>query len=313
MSNSGEKISVQQISENLETLRKLRSWIDELLKLVPNWMDIDSFEEIAPEEKKNRAMFLAMRVFGSSKASWNAVPAAIPVESTDQENIAWYKNEFPSIHEKTRDLVMHKLLLSWDEEEDVSARATIAGSEKKIKFAFQQIAHFANQHLNQFLHPFDWEAYEHHVEHMNAPLCQIIIDMPYFRPDEWFENGGFPPVTFNAKLENIPGNIRQRIQEIRDSFIFGNWAAVIALSRCLLEYAFEEKALAFKIPKENSLSAFIPHFGKHFRELEAGMWRIQKAGNHVMHVKPNPPPLDKEHAKKCVDDITEIVSALYSE
>ena len=43
------------------------------------------------------------------------------------------------------------------------------------------------------------------------------------------------------KIEQIPTRIRQRIDEIHRSFIFSNWMSVIALSRCLLEYAIIDR------------------------------------------------------------------------
>ncbi|MDA8031115.1 MAG: hypothetical protein MPJ22_06280 [Pirellulales bacterium] len=300
------------MSNHIKEIRKLaeiRRPVDKLRALVPNWMDIDSLEEIHSAEKKESALSLVVEICGNPKVNLAALESPISVKPEDQKNFVWYKNDYPSAHDKAIYLLRRKFLTSWDGIDDVLEHTTTSGSEETIKAAFFKTADF----VDQFLHGIDDEECQYLVEEegMDVSSCKAIIEARYFQPDKWYENSQFFPVTVTTDLQKMPKGVRQRIAEIHRSFIFGNWMAVIALSRCLLEYAFTDKALDFKIPKHNGLADFIPDFSKRFRELEAGMKRIQKVGNHVMHVKSHPIPLDKKRAKKCVDDIVEIIGALY--
>ena len=320
MKNSDKEIRSQKVSKELAKLRQLREFANELFALVPNLMDIGSLKEIASEEERKRALSLSIRVSASSGAYWDSLPSMIPANAEEQENIDWYENVLPSVREKTRYLMTREIAPNPDGTAYVPARAATAGPGKKFKTAFSKVADFVYEYLDSL----DGDEFEYLVdeEGMSAVLCQVIIEMPYFKPDEWFANGGFAPVTFNPKLQNIPKHVRQRVEEIRHSFIFGNWAAVIALSRCLLEYALvERKHLKIKVYKDQNktrvqpLEKLIAGAKKTYPELGEDMHRIQDAGNGVMHpaggnIKQFPP--NKNSAKKCVAGITKIVSILYS-
>ena len=317
MNNSSEKIHIQKASEKLAQIRQP---VGELLALVPNLIDIDSIKEIGSKEKSERALSLAIRICGSPSINLAALPSMISVKEKDRENFDWYKNKFPVIRKKAIYLMKRALLPSWDGVERAPDRTVTTNAGKKIKLAFSNIADFAEQYLDGL----DGEEFERVVEEygMDAGICKFIIDLPYFQPDEWFENGKFSPITITKDLKKVPIRIRQRVEEIRHSFIFGNWIAVIALSRCLLEYALVERKHVLKIEayrdkektRVRALANLIEDAGKTLPELEGNMSRVKDAGNDIMHPsKTMPFPPNKNAAKKCIDDIAKIIGVLYSE
>ena len=169
-----------------------------------------------------------------------------------------------------------------------------------------------------------------------------LLDKDYFAPGDWYENEKeLSPVIVAHPLKHIPLDIKNRVSEIYRSFIFGNWMAVIALSRSLLEYAIfyqhsllgiEEKDL-YKNPhgeegrkKRKELRSLGGRDGLIVRvkrqpdELVDSMWRINNEANDVLHTQiPSDGPFGnlrgfptkKPVAKKCIDDIVKVVSALY--
>lgn len=172
-------------------------------------------------------------------------------------------------------------------------------------------------------------------EHASAEVNKIV-DSSYFTPGAWRENQKelFPIIHHTKKLQP---HIQTRINEIYRSFIFGNWLAVIALSRSLLEYVLIDKretlgepGAPVEVRNENghtkSLGELIDLAGKNFPELKHRMFLIKKHGNEVLHpphhnvgysnskvvnLKSWVPPR-REKAKICIDEISKIISDLYS-
>jgi len=203
----------------------------------------------------------------------------------------------------------------------------VSASEKKqdVKNVFEQVGEAAENYVDGMSD--DPELQKLWVERTDLPRYEKIIDKPYFNPGDWVENQKdlFPIVS--RDLKKIPARILLRVHEIYNSYIFGNWLAVIALSRSLLEYAiFDQKSL-LKIKnlydekgRSRHLWELIADVKGPYMELTACMTCIRKAANVVMHA-PSPSdspyenivgfPSKKPDAKKCVENILKIISALY--
>ena len=104
--------------------------------------------------------------------------------------------------------------------------------------------------------------------------------------------------------------------------------SVIALSRCLLEYAIIDRksCLGLEIYRDEdnqwrkTLACLVADVKENRPDLantlEDSMERIIEAGNSVMHPSPQGKiskfPPGKAAAKNCIDDIVKIISTLYS-
>lgn len=322
MSNSSEDRRIQKAVKKLAEIRHL---VDELLVLVPNLMDISTLKEIDLDEKREVALSLVLRICGSSGVNLAALPSLISVNAKDRENFDWYKNTHPRILQKASFLMKRHFLTHWNEADAASTSTVVPGSGERIKAAFSKIADFANEYLDGL----DGDEFDRHVEDdgMNALVCKEIISRPYFEPDAWEENETFP-IVVTQSLGEMPQHIRQRINEIQRSFIFGNWMAVVALSRCLLEYALIENADTLNIAAyaegkalPRRLCCLIEDAKKTFPALAESMDSIREQGNHIMHVMHRaggatnvaPLPTRKNVAEMCFKDIATIISTLYNE
>ncbi len=158
----------------------------------------------------------------------------------------------------------------------------------------------------------------------NISRCIEIINKPYFNIDDWDNNEmDLSPVVVTEEINRIPTHIQKRNYEIYHSFIFGNWMSVIALSRCLLEYALIhrksllEKRLNRKIEikdhkgRTKRIGELAEIATESFPELGESMENVIAYGNYVMHPLRRTIP-DKNLAKHCIDEINKIIGTLYS-
>ena len=164
-----------------------------------------------------------------------------------------------------------------------------------------------------------------------------ILGKHFFKPDAWIENEDECTPFFVAT--EVPPHVRCRISEIRNSFIFGNWMSVIALSRCLLEYAIIDRKDVLKLDekwgvgedngKTTPLIDLIEITCTVTPELKSGMHLIRQKANEIMHPSPNKylgtniknfkedpsqkdKDKDKDNAKRCIEEISKIIAALYA-
>ncbi len=177
---------------------------------------------------------------------------------------------------------------------------------------------------------------KHYKDNMDSFLADVdkIMRKSYFRPDDWENNEkDLSPIIVTEEMNRIPTHIQKRIHEIYHSFIFGNWMSVIALSRCLLEYALIDRKDSLKIEVYNNddtkpLVELAKLASESSPTLKDSMHQIRKYGNEILH-----PPFDnasdknqvsdlgkmralippgKDTAKKCIKEINKIISTLYS-
>ena len=174
-----------------------------------------------------------------------------------------------------------------------------------------------------------WEEDRESWESNGLDLSDVenIVRKPYFNPDDWVDNENeLPPIVITREIKQIPKRILERVNEIYRSFIFGNWMSVIALSRCLLEYAIIDRKSFLEIEiyldkdkkriKRLSDLASDVYAKAPFSAWKKNMENIIDAGNKVMHPSPRGNiskfPPGKKDAKRCVDSITKIIEDLYS-
>ena len=157
----------------------------------------------------------------------------------------------------------------------------------------------------------------HHTGLMS--VFSNLLDKDYFAPGDWYENEKeLSPVIVAHPMKNIPTRIQDRVREILRSFVFGHWLSVFALSRCLLEYALIHRKSLFskRLDKEvemrgKKISQLTSIAAEAFPELKESMELVTDYGNRVMH-EGGEFIRSKSQAKKCIDEISKIISTLYS-
>ena len=148
-----------------------------------------------------------------------------------------------------------------------------------------------------------------------------ILGARYFRPDDWLENMSEPEyesfIIPESDIPRLPPGIRDRMDEIHKSFFFGNWIAVVALSRCLMEYAvadcfgdapeYKEKAGTDRSPPMREMIRIASKCAS-----EDDMNGVRDFGDRVMHPKKGAgSAISKEDAAKCFRLIRKVIRALY--
>ena len=318
MNNSSENNHIQSI---ITKLKALRQKIDEITEFLPQWMSIDSLDEINPEEKREKAFQLIFHTFFLSELEVD-MPGQLPslISVKDREIFDWYKTTYPPAKKKLFHLAEKKMLPGLRKIQDAIERDP-PGPGDGIKNAFAGVIDFAQNYLtNCSSDEFD-QLIDEFEGLEDSYTCKRVIEKPYFEPDAWRSNELFPFVVTRS-LEKIPSRIHHRIREMQRSFVFGNWMSAIAMSRCLLEYVLVERKHIFKMDaytdekktQVRPLSHLIADATKIRPELGEFMTRIQKAGNDVMHPprqKVSRLPSTKNEAKECIESISEIIGALY--
>ena len=141
-----------------------------------------------------------------------------------------------------------------------------------------------------------------------------LLESPHFEPDAWLEN--MSEIDSFVVPDDIPPQVKGRMWEIHSCFFFGNWIAVVALSRCLLEYViahrFQDTQEYKKLGGSPKLGDLIEKVvGKHAPQVDRRqMTDIKDSGNRIMHPKGCPDDFE-DSAKNCFSRITKVVRELY--
>ena len=327
MSKSDEEKRIQQIILNLEVNRKR---VEKLRALVPNLESLSSIDEISSEEGKKLFHLTALALIVSFEGEFE-VSAHVPPMFTakkDKEIFEWRDEKLVPIYKKMRGLIL--------------GANEVPDHGNRIQTAFVTLLKFMKYMKDH--HDFQLDERGGYVF-----MWERIIDWQYFQPDAWDRNErALAPIVIKRDIGKIPEHIRERVTEIYRSFIFGNWMAAIALSRCLLEYAIVEQGDVLDIDvyetrKKKWVRRFVDFIKrvalgevptdekKRVRRLVdlikdvkkthpelvalvASMHQIREAGNRVMH----PPKKNEERklpgeddAEKCYMNIRKIISELY--
>ena len=299
MSKSEEEIRIKQISECLKVIRKR---VEVLLARVP-LMRLNSIDEISSEEDKRLFLLTAAAVIVDFEAveEVKAHLSSMISPEKDGEIFEWRDKKLVPIHNKMRELVR--------------GTSEVPDHGNRIQAAFATLLKFMKYMKDH--HDFELDERGGYLL-----MWERIIDWPYFQPDAWDRNERalFPVVT-KRDVGKIPEHIRERVAEIYRSFVFGNWMAAIALSRCLLEYAIVEQRDVLGIEVYTAkkkwvrrLSELIEDVGKIRPKLLPHMEQIKGAGDSVMHPpeeNAEPKLLGEDDAKKCFVNIREIIRDLY--
>lgn len=112
-----------------------------------------------------------------------------------------------------------------------------------------------------------------------------------FRPEDWKANRDALKPLLLKQHQYVSHEIRSLLMEVAHSFVLGQWAAVAALSRAVLERAvkfnwvylgFANKDASGKV-KYPGLDTMIDDVGKRFPELVGDMDLVRRYGNKVLH------------------------------
>ena len=152
-----------------------------------------------------------------------------------------------------------------------------------------------------------------------------ISESRYFAPDAWIQNLReleVHPIWIRGDSPQLSAHkhVLHRLEEIRRSYFFGNWLAVVALSRSLLESALIDKFGPEILNGENgnrrTLTEMVNMAANRIPDIEIqpDMGFIVADGNEVMHPRmSNIMPLErcKKNAQQCMRGIVRIISVLY--
>ena len=279
MNNSSE---IEQYQNLVGELKILRQKVEQMLVLMPDLPNMDSIVEVIKKGEERNALILLAKIFLLYDPYVNRIDLHAPITAAaDAEVFDWYNNSYVPMYEK------------------------MAGLLRKF--------------ILDALQPLDYP----------LALCvgEIIKTAFDHAP---FKKNKLLAIEVSLNLETIPSDILQRVNEIYQSFASHSWVAVIALSRCLLEYVLVARQKFFNITvysdkfnkkrkkyEKRSISHWIEDVEKNRPDLDLGenMTRINDAGNVIMHPeheKSDCYPPEKSTAKKCIEDITKIISIAYS-
>lgn len=112
-----------------------------------------------------------------------------------------------------------------------------------------------------------------------------------FQPDDWKANRDALRPLLLKQPHHVRHEIRSLLIDVAHAFVLGQWAAVSALSRALLEravkvnwvslgYAIKDGSGKVKYP---DLDTMIDDVGKHFPDLVGDMDRVRRHGNNILH------------------------------
>jgi hypothetical protein len=131
----------------------------------------------------------------------------------------------------------------------------------------------------------DWEIHDYYFREAIR-----LTSYKFFQPDSWIDNLRLlPPVVLARPQRNLKTNIRRRLNEVYRSFIFGNWMAVLALSRSLLEFVLKEHAATIGVElrghqgRPKGLDELKGQYVTKFPDLNDPFDLVQMMGNIVMH------------------------------
>jgi hypothetical protein len=126
----------------------------------------------------------------------------------------------------------------------------------------------------------------------------VVLGKDLFQPELWVARGRELSRVRLNRLDGLNQEGRQLLMEIYQSFIFGHWLSVAALSRALVEKVIKIRASALGIsltwpnqmtranrPSEKRLKDLIEDVSEEVPDLHEGLVTVQEAGNQALHAK----------------------------
>jgi hypothetical protein len=155
-----------------------------------------------------------------------------------------------------------------------------------------------------------------------------LVDMPWFRPDEWSRNFKLlQPVLIDRSPKVMRDHVHYRLTEIYRAFAFGLWMAAIALSRSLVEFSIKANASRIGISvtyegtggriEDKSLKWLGEDVANARPALAKPIEVVRNTGNRILHPKKHDviahPKVMHTEALECIRAAKLIVENLYSE
>ncbi|MDD9815321.1 MAG: hypothetical protein OXU31_04985 [Gammaproteobacteria bacterium] len=319
-----ERMRQELKSEPLQVLLAvLHQKFEQVLDLVPNLDRINDLSEI-PGEKSKVVKNLLWEI---------AIPDMLRLEEEMDGLISqgvlhkvkgpgafsYYMDVYKPRRKKTQQLLGFK-----------SADA-LARHENSIKSTLETVIETSDLYIDRL----DEELAESWKEWMsNMEGLDSVVGAFYFKPDEWHANSkDLTPIFVEYEPKKIPARIRDRIQEIHLSYIFGNWMAVAALCRSLLEFMILDCKSALGLQTGDlyqtedmkksrqllrPLGEIISRLTTISAATKSDMYYIIRRGNRIMHWPKSKwaniedlRSRQKADARECLARTAKIISALY--
>lgn len=304
----------------------LRQQFEEVLALVPKLNRINDLSEIPGEKSKvvkNKLWLIYL---------WDVLRLEEEMDSLISQDVlhkvkgAGAFNFYMDVY-KPHQKKIQQLLGIDDKSTDASAR-----HEGSIESTLKAVFDASSDHIDRL--EYDEELAKYWKEQTSRmEELETVVGAFYFKPDDWHANfKDLNPIFVEYEPRKIPARIRDRIQEIHLSYIFGNWMAVAALCRSLLEFMILDRMSALglqtgdlyqtedmkKSHQLRPLGEIISRLTNISATTKEDMSYIRWCGNRIMHwPKSKLANIEdfrlkqKAEAKECLAKTRKIISALY--
>lgn len=310
-----------------EMLAFLRQQFEKVLDLVPNLDQINDLSEIPGEKSKVVKNMLWLICLWDLLRLKEEMDSLISQDWLHKVKGAGAFDFYMDVYKPHRKKIQQLLGID-DKSTDASAR-----HESSIESTLETVFETSRLYIDRL--EYDEELAKSWKEQMGKmEELETVVGAFYFKPDDWHANfKDLNPIFVEYEPRKIPTRIRDRIQEIHLSYIFGNWMAVAALCRSLLEYMIldRESALGlqtgdlYQTEDMKKKSRQLRPLGKIISRLtnisaatKKDMSYIVRRGNRIMHwPKSELANIEdlrfkqKAEAKKCLAKTRKIISALY--
>lgn len=305
-----------------EMLAFLRQQFEKVLDLVPNLDQINDLSEIPGEKSKVVKNMLWLICLWDVLRLKEEMDSLISQDWLHKVKGAGAFDFYMDVYKPHRKKIQKLLGV---ESADAPAR-----HEDSIKSTLENVfetSHLYIDRLEDYLAE-NWKEMMSGMEDLDS-----VVGAFYFKPDDWHANfKDLNPIFVEYEPKKIPARIRDRIQEIHLSYIFGNWMAVAALCRSLLEYMILDRKSALGLQtgdiyqtEDMKKSRQLRPLGKIISRLtnisdatKEDMSYIVRRGNRIMHwPKSKLANIEdlrlkqKADAQKCLAKTRKIISALY--
>jgi hypothetical protein len=254
---------------------------------------------------------------------------SLPVAQLGPELWQFYEKEFLPNEEALHALYFHSLFAELDLSTVIEDLGTTSdgssGSEEMAETPERQVDAAFSMGMCLVRDKFEDNLPWWGLDEDGVRKAELIQSASFFTPEEWSRNlADLRPIITDRPLKNHPIHVRVRLVEIGRSFIFGNWLAVLALCRSLLEYALINQATsrgieAFEVVRgerrSRRLADLIEEYSERIPELALPMNTINEFGNHVMHPKKSYdvirfPNIMRSNSLQAIDALRSVLAVL---
>jgi len=293
---------------------------------VERWSDVDSLSEPIRQEIFSKCFDLSKYFDAIDEITDQfALSLDAPVMRLSEGHVEFYRNVLSPQREKISDLMWKALGLG-----SIDFGPALADSEH-TKSTGKEVWRFIAFAIDRC----DIDVEEGELEVCSEEAfkgAQKLLHSRVFSPDEWLARlRHVEPLLTEKSGDDLPTFVRHRFREVFDSFLIGHFAATIALSRALLEFALLQNAnrlgyeayrrtrtAAGKATKAEAkrLGELINLASEHQPELEIEMRALKRMADRVLHPREHVnvsefPRTSGKDALKAVTSIQSIIHRLY--